>query len=53
MTNSQVRMFSSVLLLLAGAVLSLSNNVDVNVSLFIILLGVTAFVAEYIRMRRQ
>ena len=53
MTNPQVRMLSSVLALLAGAVLSLSDNVNVNVSLFVILLSLSMFIVEYVRLQRQ
>ena len=53
MTNSQVRMLSSVLAILSGAILSLSNNIDVKVSIFLILLGGMMFVAEYVRSQKQ
>ncbi len=53
MTNVQVRMLSSVLALLAGAVLAQTGNIDVNVSLAIILVSSAGLVAEYVRSQRQ
>ena len=53
MTNIQVRMPGSELTLLAGAILAASYNVDVNVSLVIILASATIFVADYVRSQRQ
>ena len=53
MTNVQARMLSSVLALLAGAVLAQTDNIDVNVSLAIILISSAALVAEYVRSQRQ
>ena len=53
MTNVQVRMLSSVLALFAGAVLAQTDNIDVNVSIVIILFGSVAFVTEYVRSQRQ
>ena len=53
MANVQARMLSSVLALLAGAVLAQTGNIDVNVSLAIILISSAALVAEYARSQRQ
>jgi membrane protein DedA with SNARE-associated domain len=46
-------MLGSVLALLAGAMLAASDNVDVNVSLVIILASTAMFVADYVRSQRQ
>ena len=53
MTNVQVRMLSSVLALLAGAVLAQTGNIHVNVSIVIILFSSAAFVTDYVRSQRQ
>ena len=53
MTNAQVRMLSSVLALFAGAVLAQSDNINVNVSLVIILVSSAVLGAEYVRSQRQ
>ncbi len=52
MTNLQVRLLSSALALLAGAVLANTNNVNVNVSLVIILGSGAFFIADYVRSQR-
>ena len=52
MTNIQVRMLSSALALIAGAILAASDNVDVNVSIVIILASAAMFVADYVRSQR-
>ncbi len=53
MTNVQMRMLASVLALFSGVVLSFSDNIEVSVSIAIILVSSAAFVAEYVRSLRQ
>lgn len=43
MSNSQVRLLSSAIALLAGGVISQTNNIDVNVSITIILISSVLF----------
>ena len=49
MTNSQVRLLSSAIALLAGGVIANTTNIDVNVSIVIILVSSALFVVEYFR----
>jgi hypothetical protein len=52
MTNGQTRLLASALAMLAGGVLANSSGVNVNLSIAIILLGLVAFVVEYVRSRK-
>ena len=49
MTNSQTRMLAASVGLLAGAIASLSDNLDVNVSIVIILLSGAMLIGEWFR----
>jgi len=49
MTNSQVRLLSSAIALLAGGVIANTTNIDVNVSITIIIVSSVLFVVEYFR----
>ena len=53
MSNVQVRLIASAIVLLAGAVLANTDNIDVNVSLAIILVSVAVFATEYVRSQKQ
>ncbi len=53
MTNSQVRLLSSAIALLAGAVLANTYNIDVNVSIYIILISSVLFIVEYFRNQKS
>ena len=50
MSNSQARLFSSAIALLAGVVIANTTNIDVNVSIAIILIGSVLFLVEYFRI---
>ena len=52
MTNSQVRLLSTAIALLAGAVLANTYNIDVNVSIYIILISSMLFIVEYFRNQK-
>lgn len=52
MTNSQTRLIATALGLMAGAIMSLSNNLDVNVSIVVILITGSMFLTEYVRSRK-
>jgi len=52
MTNSQTRLISSALVLLAGGIIANTDNIDVNVSIVIILVGSVLFVFEYFRNQK-
>ena len=52
MTNSQVRLLSSAIAMLAGGVLANTYNIDVNVSIVIILVSSAIFIVEYFRLQR-
>lgn len=52
MTNSQVRLISSAIAMLAGGVIANTTNIDVNVSIFIILVSSVLFIIEYFRNQR-
>jgi len=52
MTNSQVRLLASAIALLAGAVLATTGNIDVNVSIAIILISSVLFIVEYFRNQK-
>ena len=49
MSNSQVRLLSSAIALLAGGIIANTTNIDVNVSIAIILVSSALFVVEYFR----
>jgi len=51
-TNSQVRLLSSAIALLAGGVIANTYNIHVNVSIVIILVSSVLFVVEYFRNQR-
>jgi len=53
MTNSQVRLLSSAIAMLAGGVIANTTNIDVNVSIVIILLSSVIFIVEYVRNQRS
>ena len=50
MSNSQVRLLSSAIALLAGGVIANTTNIDVNVSIVIILVSSILFIVEYFRI---
>ena len=52
MSNSQVRLLSSAIALLAGGVIANTTNIDVNVSIVIIVVSSALFVVEYFRMQK-
>jgi hypothetical protein len=49
MNNQQVRLLISALVLLSGAIASNSSQLDVNVGLFLILVGAAMLFVEYFR----
>ena len=53
MSNSQVRLLSVAIALLAGAVLATTGNIDVNVSIWIILVSSALFIIEYFRNQKK
>ena len=53
MTNSQVRLLSTAIAMLAGGVTGITNNIDVNVPIAIILVSSVLFVVEYFRNQRS
>ena len=53
MTNSQIRLLSSAIALLAGGVISNTTNIDVNVSIAIIVVSSVLFLVEYFRISIQ
>lgn len=52
MTNSQVRLLSSAIALLAGGVIANTHNINVNVSIIIILASSALFIVEYLRNQK-
>ena len=52
MTNVQARLISAAIALLAGALAASTDNLNVNVGIFIILVSGAIFIAEYIRSQR-
>jgi len=52
MTNSQTRMLSSAIGMVAGALAGFSTSLDVNVSIIIILITFMMLLAEYARSFR-
>jgi len=53
MSNSQVRLLSTAIALLAGGVIANTTNIDVNVSIAIILVSSVLFIVEYFRISIQ
>ena len=53
MTNSQVRLLSLSIALLAGGVIANTRNIDVNVSIAIIVVSSVLFLVEYFRISIQ
>ena len=52
MSNSQARLFASAIALLAGGVIANTSNIDVNVSIAIIVVSSALFVVEYFRNQK-
>jgi hypothetical protein len=52
MNNSQTRMLASSIGLLAGAIASMSDNLDVNLSIVIILMTGAMLIGEWFRSFR-
>jgi hypothetical protein len=52
MNNSQMRMLGSAIVVVGGAIDGVSDNLSVNVSLIVIILGMVMFIAEYVRSAR-
>jgi len=53
MSNAQVRLLSTAIALLAGGVIANTTNLDVNVSIAIIVVSSALFVVEYFRMQKS
>ncbi len=53
MSNSQVRLLSSAIALLAGGVIANTTNIDVNISIAIIVVSWILFLVEYFRISIQ
>jgi len=53
MTNTQVRLIASAIALLAGGVIANTTNIDVNVSIVVILVSAAIFVVEYLRSQKE
>jgi len=53
MSNSQARLFASAIALLAGGVIANTTNIDLNVSIAIILISSVFFLVEYFRIPIQ
>lgn len=52
MSNQQIRLLVSVLVVLSGAIAANASQVDVNVGIFLILVGVVMLFTEYFRSLR-
>ena len=52
MTNSQARLISTAIVLLAGGIIANTTNIDVNVSIVIILVSSALFIVEYFRNQK-
>ena len=52
MSNAQVRLLSTAIALLAGGVIANTTNLDINVSIAIIVISSALFVVEYFRMQK-
>ena len=53
MTNIQVRLIASALGLIAGAIISTTERVDVNVGLAIVIICGVLFLVEYFRSQKE
>ncbi len=53
MSNGQTRLLAAAIALLAGSILANTHNIDVNVSITIILLSSIIFVVEYFRLQKS
>lgn len=53
MTNIQVRLISAALGLIAGAIVSTTDRVDVNIGLAIIIICGVLFLVEYFRAQKN
>jgi hypothetical protein len=52
LSNAQVRLIASAIALLAGGILANTSNIDVNVSIVIILISSIIFIVEYWRLQK-
>jgi hypothetical protein len=52
MSNAQVRLLASAIALLAGGIIANTSNINVNVSIAIILISSIIFIAEYWRLHK-
>ena len=52
MSNGQVRLLASAIALLAGGIIANTSNIDVNVSIAIILISSIIFIVEYWRLQK-
>jgi uncharacterized membrane protein len=53
MTNTQARLIATAIALLAGAIMSTSNNIDINISIAIILIAGILLLIEHLRSQRE
>ncbi len=53
MSNEQVRLLAAALVVLSGAIAANASQLDVNVGIFLILVGVVMLIAEYFRSLRS
>lgn len=53
MSSQQLRLLASVLVVLSGAIAANASQLDVNVGIFLILIGVVMLFAEYFRSLRS
>jgi len=52
MSNSQTRLISSAVGLLAGSILCTTDNVNINVGLAILIISAVLFTVEYFRLQK-
>ena len=52
MSNAQVRLIASAIALLAGGIIANTSNIDVSVSIIIILISSFIFVVEYLLLQK-
>lgn len=52
MSNEQVRLLASAIALLAGSIIANTDNINVNVSITIILVSSVIFMVEYWRCQK-
>jgi hypothetical protein len=52
MSNAQVRLIASAIALLAGGIIANADNINVNVSIAIILVSAVIFIVEYWRCQK-